>query len=284
MSRRPRTYEMAGSTGRPSRHSPQPLNPIAADNNMIQERDIEQLAYLVQARGHIPVGLRRFQCSCRVVMSEKDPGGTYRQRSLDDLAGIDDALVDRTLGDHFGADHLVGRVEEQRCYVLISPGAKGEPQILFDITPIAENRALGKALTKAVGCQFPHQSEEQRCAWTDTYNVRQLRDFRVEYAAHRVEMREKPPCNRLGILPWLHECEQQLDNLVFVEGGDAASAESLSKPCPMSLVGVVYHSTDIAAAVIPAPTEQNTSLSCGCMPFSISISANGILALDVLPM
>ena len=45
-----------------------------------------------------------------------------------------------------------------------------------------------------------------------------------------------------------------------------------------------YHSIDIAAAVIPAPTEQITILSPICNFLEISNNANGILALEVLPI
>lgn len=44
-----------------------------------------------------------------------------------------------------------------------------------------------------------------------------------------------------------------------------------------------HHSTEIAAVVMPAPTEQSTSLSPGFKPSSISVMAMGMLALEVLP-
>ena len=44
-----------------------------------------------------------------------------------------------------------------------------------------------------------------------------------------------------------------------------------------------YHSTEMAAVVMPAPTEQRISLSPGSRLSSTSISAIGMLALEVLP-
>ncbi len=45
----------------------------------------------------------------------------------------------------------------------------------------------------------------------------------------------------------------------------------------------IYHCTDSAAVVMPAPTEQRMSLSPTLKPPSASVSASGMLALDVLP-
>ena len=44
-----------------------------------------------------------------------------------------------------------------------------------------------------------------------------------------------------------------------------------------------YHSTEIAAVVSPAPTEQSTSLSSGRRLRCTSVKAKGMLALEVLP-
>ena len=60
-------------------------------------------------------------------------------------------------------------------------------------------------------------------------------------------------------------------------------ALSLHAPRPAGMLSVAYHSSEIAAVVSPAPTEQRTSLSSGRRLRCTSVKARGILALEVLP-
>ena len=97
---------------------------------------------------------------------------------------------------------------------------------------------------------------------------------RLEGSATRVTLARPPPARNPKGCYWRPVAPAEH---AFVQQGSPVARRIQARPTDH------YHSTEIAAVVMPAPTEQRISLSLGLRSFCISSIAKGMLALEVLP-
>ena len=83
---------------------------VAADDKMIVDHDVEDFGRLLDLVSQFDVGIRRPRHTGRVVVDQDDRTGTDKQGVTDDLAGIDDCLINRAR-DRLEADKLILSVE-----------------------------------------------------------------------------------------------------------------------------------------------------------------------------
>lgn len=83
-----------------------------ADDQVVEDSDIEQRQRLLQAFGDLPVSFAGLRVPARVVVEEDDGNGVERQRALGDDSGMDFAAVDCAAEEVFGCQDAVFGVEE----------------------------------------------------------------------------------------------------------------------------------------------------------------------------
>ena len=81
---------------------------VAADDEVVVDREVQGLAGLDHGFGQFPVRGRGGEVAARVVVHQDEAGGLVFQGQLQDFAGIDYCLVDGAfLKDLFGDDFVL---------------------------------------------------------------------------------------------------------------------------------------------------------------------------------
>ena len=86
---------------------------------MSEERDAEEVAGVTKALGDGMVGARRSRIAGRVVVRDDDGGGVVPYGGFEDLARMDETLVEGTDRDGLATDFLTPAVEEKHDKVFL---------------------------------------------------------------------------------------------------------------------------------------------------------------------
>ncbi len=89
------------------------------EDDVIEERDVEDVAGLAELVRLVDVGHARSGSSARVVVEEDDRCGVRQLRFLDDPPVIDLGRLDGTDGNHLLGQGLVGSIEEEDPGLLV---------------------------------------------------------------------------------------------------------------------------------------------------------------------
>ena len=101
--------------------------PVAADDQVVVDRQVEALAGLHQGPGQFLVGGGRLQVAAGVVVHQNEAGGLVFQGQLQDLPGIDHRLVHRAFLDDLLGDDFILAVEEDHPELLVQAGPPWRP-------------------------------------------------------------------------------------------------------------------------------------------------------------
>lgn len=105
---------------------------VFSDYEVVLEVDAEEFGGFTEAGGDFMVFLGGGGVTGGVVVGDDDGGGAEAQRRLEDLAGVDQAGVQGTDGDHFPADQGIARIKIESDEVLLL----GRPDVGTEFTDL----------------------------------------------------------------------------------------------------------------------------------------------------
>ena len=94
------------------------------EDDVIEERDVEDVAGLAELVRLVDVGHARGGSSARVVVEEDDSCGVSHQRFLDDAPVVDLGRLDGADGNHLLGQREIGRVEKEDPGLLVIEGSE----------------------------------------------------------------------------------------------------------------------------------------------------------------
>jgi hypothetical protein len=137
--------------------------PAAADDQMVEEPDIDQGQCLGDPLSDIAVGLARLAVAGWVVVAQNHGSRVESQGLLHDLARIDGCAVDSAAEQGFVPDHAMPRVEVQAREYLVRQVGEPGTEAARSIDRLVEraaaiDRALETAAPELDGCCDPSDS------------------------------------------------------------------------------------------------------------------------------
>ncbi len=112
-------------------------------DDVIEERDIEDVASLAKLVRLVDVSNARSGSSARVIVEEDDRCGVRQQRFLDDAPVVDLGRLDGSDGYHLLGEREVGSIEEEDPGLLVIE----VPEVFAQVTC-----CLGRCFDRGVGC------------------------------------------------------------------------------------------------------------------------------------
>lgn len=85
---------------------------LAADNQVVEDSDIEEAQRLLQPLRHLAVGVAWFRISARMVVEEDDGGSVEVQGALGNDSAVDFAAVDGAVEEVLGRQDVVLGIQE----------------------------------------------------------------------------------------------------------------------------------------------------------------------------
>src|SRR5947209_11650529 len=90
-----------------------------ADNQMVEQLDLQQLARLNQSAGHLDILRAGLGCAAGVVVRDDDRGALEQDRQLEDFTGPDDRRVQTALVEAMQALYLVFGIQASHPELLV---------------------------------------------------------------------------------------------------------------------------------------------------------------------
>lgn len=115
---------------------------VVTEDDMVEERDAEQLPRIAKLTGDGDVLGRRRRVAARVVMNPDEGGGVGKDESLEDLAWMNGSAVQAADGDLFDAEEAVPAIESECHKALAVPGAGVVPEELEDVLGLPNLRQV----------------------------------------------------------------------------------------------------------------------------------------------
>ena len=84
---------------------------VAADYDVVEDRNPDYLASFIDALGDIAILRRRLRASGWMIMTENDGGGVVLYCDTGHFSGVNDGLVKKPLGYHMALYNIVPAVE-----------------------------------------------------------------------------------------------------------------------------------------------------------------------------
>ena len=200
---------------------------VAADDQVVVDRQVEALAGLHQGPGQLPVGGRRGEVAARVVVNQNQSGGLVFQGQFQDLAGIDHRLVHRAfLDDLFGNDFVLA-VEKDHPELLVGQAPHGGAAVFHQVVQGLDRLALeGLGLEGVFGAGL-HQADEDGGVLLDPHDFHEGLGSGVQDLGEGAEMLDHPLGQGLDVGVGDGESEEQLQQFIVLQGPGASRQEAL---------------------------------------------------------
>jgi hypothetical protein len=209
---------------------------LAADDQVVVDRQVQGPGGLDQGPGQFLVGGRGSEMAAGVVVDQDKAGGLVFQRQFQDLAGIDHRLVDRAFLNDFLGDDLILAVQKDHPELLVGQAAHGGAAVVHQVSQGLDLLALeGFFLQVALGAGLD-QFNEHRGILTETGKLHQGLGGGVQHPVEGAEVLNEPFGQGLDVGVRDGEGQEQFQEFVVRQGPGAALQEALPQAGPVPVV------------------------------------------------